>query len=106
MSASSRARPRVLRIEIDGAGQRDARAGLVAELGRDLAPLEQVVPQAGRVVGRAAQLVEDRRELDERAAIEAQLDQRDAGLVVVRIGDRAPRDRAASRASVSPSATQ
>jgi hypothetical protein len=75
----------IVRIEIDRAGQRHARAGAVAELGGDPAALQEVGAQPPRIVRAAAQLVEDRRELDQRAGVPAQLDERHAGPVVRRV---------------------
>ncbi len=76
----------VLRVEVDGARERVAGAGRVADLAGDLAARDQVAAQPRRLLGGAAQLVEDRRELDQRAGVLAQLDERVAGLVVVRVG--------------------
>ena len=77
---------RVVRIELDCAGQRVARGRCVAELDREVRALQEVAAQPAGLLRGVAQLVDDRREVRQVAGVPAQLDQREAGLGVVRIG--------------------
>ena len=75
-------RDRLVRIDRDRAGQRAMHRLGVAELVRHARELHEVAAQAGRLRRRLHELAQDRRELDDRPGVPAQLDEREPGVVV------------------------